>query len=44
MKVSGVVLLEEASDDLEFGRRFYEEREAGIGKCFADTALANLAS
>ena len=44
MKASDVVLLEEASDDLELGRRFYEEREAGIGRYFADTALADLAS
>ena len=44
MKASNVVLLEEASDDLELGRQFYEEKELGIGRYFADSALADLAS
>lgn len=44
MKVSNVVLLEEAIDDLELGRQFYEDKESGIGRYFADSALADLVS
>lgn len=42
--VSEVVLLEEAVEDLQLGRRFYEEREEGIGSYFVDTVLADIAS
>ena len=44
MNVSNVVVLEEASDDLDLGRRFYEEREVGVGKYFVGLVLADLES
>lgn len=44
MRVREVILLEEAAEDLEAGRRFYEEREAGIGRYFLDSLLSDLES
>ena len=44
MKVSDVVLLEEAVEDLEIGRHFYEERETGIGRYFIDSSLGDIVS
>lgn len=40
MNISNVILLEEAVDDLEVGCQFYEQREAGIGTYFVESALA----
>ncbi|MBI4327185.1 MAG: type II toxin-antitoxin system RelE/ParE family toxin, partial [Chloroflexi bacterium] len=39
-----VVILEDAADDLEVGRRFYESRESGIGDYFVESILADLDS
>jgi hypothetical protein len=39
-----VVILEGAAEDLEFGRGFYESREAGIGDYFVESLLADLDS
>ncbi len=44
MSVSDVVLMEEASDDLEAGRRFYEQREPGVGLDFVESALSDIVS
>lgn len=44
MTVSEVILLEEAIDDLQAGRRFYEKREEGIGSYFVDSSLADILS
>lgn len=37
-----VVVLEEAAGDLEAGRSFYEEREAGVGRYFLNNLLSDL--
>jgi hypothetical protein len=34
MRVRAVIILEEAAEDLESGRRFHDEREAGVGRYF----------
>lgn len=39
-----VTLLEEAIDDLKLGKRFYEERESGIGTYFVASAMADIES
>lgn len=44
MRVRAVIILEEAAEDLEAGRRFYDEREAGIGRYFIDCLLTDLES
>jgi hypothetical protein len=44
MRVRAVIVLEEAAGDMEAGRRFYEEREAGIGRYFLDCLFADLES
>ena len=44
MNISDVIILEEAIDDLEIGRQFYEEREAGVGRYFVESALADVVS
>lgn len=44
MRVRTVTLLEEAADDLESGRRFYEECEAGVGVYFLDCLISDLKS
>lgn len=42
MSVRTVVVLREAAEDLEAGRFFYEEREAGVGRYFLDCLLSDL--
>ena len=37
-----VVILEDAADDIELGRRFYESFEAGVGEYFVDSVFADL--
>jgi hypothetical protein len=32
-----VVILEDAAEDIEAGRHFYESREAGIGEYFVES-------
>jgi hypothetical protein len=39
-----VVVLEEAADDIESGRRFYDSREPGVGDYFAESILSDLSS
>lgn len=44
MRVRAVIVLEEAADDLEAGRRFYDERELGVGRYFLDSLISDLES
>ena len=44
MNVKVVVILEEATEDLEEGRMFYESREVGIGEYFIDSLLSDIDS
>jgi len=44
MRVRAVIVLEEASEDLEAGRSFYDEREAGVGRYFLDCLMSDLES
>ena len=39
-----VVVLEDAAEDLESGRRFYESHEPGIGDYFIESILSDLSS
>lgn len=39
-----VVILEDAAEDVEAGRRFYESRESGIGDYFVESILSDLDS
>ncbi|MBM3878914.1 MAG: type II toxin-antitoxin system RelE/ParE family toxin [Verrucomicrobia bacterium] len=39
-----VVILEDAAEDMEAGRRFYESRELGIGDYFVESILSDLGS
>ncbi len=39
-----VVILEDAAEDIEAGRNFYESREAGIGEYFVESILSDLGS
>ena len=39
-----VVVLEDAAEDIEAGRHFYESREAGIGEYFVESILSDLGS
>ena len=44
MRVKEVILLDDAADDLEAGKAFYDEREFGIGDYFIDCLLSDLTS
>lgn len=44
MKVGNVVVLKEVADDLNDGKTFYDQREAGVGDYFWDSLLADLES
>ena len=44
MRVRAVIVLEEAAEDLESGRSFYDEREDGIGRYFLDCLMSDLDS
>ena len=44
MKIKGVMVLDEAAEDLEAGRGFYNEREYGIGDYFTDCLLSDIES
>lgn len=37
-----VTLLEESIDDINAGKRFYEEAEPGIGSYFSDSAMESM--
>ena len=39
-----VVVLEDAAEDIESGRRFYEACEAGVGDYFTESILSDLDS
>lgn len=39
-----VVILEDAAEDIEAGRDFYDSREPGIGQYFVKSILSDLAS
>lgn len=44
MKIGEVIVLDEAVEDLEIGRAFYDEREFGIGDYFIDCILSDVVS
>lgn len=44
MKTIEVFISEEAVDDLEAGKAFYDEKEQGVGEYFIDCLLADLGS
>ena len=44
MRIRAVIVLEEAEEDLEAGRSFYDEREPGIGRYFLDCLMSDLES
>lgn len=44
MKSNEVILLDEAVEDLETGREFYDEQEEGIGAYFVTTLLSDVTS
>jgi hypothetical protein len=44
MKTGIVILLEEAVEDLEIGRVFYDDQEKGVGAYFVTTLLSDIAS
>jgi len=39
-----VVVLEDAAEDIELGRRFYQSCEAGVGDYFTESILSDLES
>jgi hypothetical protein len=39
-----VVVLEDAAEDIESGRRFYDAREPGVGDYFVESIFSDLAS
>ena len=43
MKMKDVFVLEEAVDDLNEGRNFYDRKEAGVGDYFWDSLIADIA-
>ena len=43
-EVERVIFLEEASDDLEAGKDFYESKESGVGVYFATSLLSDISS
>ena len=44
MIIEEVVVLEEAADDLEAGKVFYDQREPGVGIYFWDSLIADIES
>jgi hypothetical protein len=44
MKVNEVYVLEEAVEDLEQGRHFYDSREIGVGGYFWDSLVSDIES
>jgi plasmid stabilization system protein ParE len=44
MKLEKVVLLDEALEDLEAGRRFYDDQEDGVGVYFVNSLLSDISS
>ncbi|MEE9398433.1 MAG: type II toxin-antitoxin system RelE/ParE family toxin, partial [Methylococcales bacterium] len=44
IKIKDVLLLEEAINDLEDGRFFYDKQEPGVGDYFWDSLLSDMES
>lgn len=44
MTTPKIILLDEAVEDLEIGRDFYDYQEAGIGAYFVTSLLSDIAS
>ena len=44
MKAKDIVVLKEASDDLKYGKTFYNQREFGVGDYFWDSLIADIES
>ncbi len=44
MIIEDVVVLEEAAEDLEAGKVFYDQREIGVGDYFWDSLIADIES
>jgi hypothetical protein len=44
MRVRAVIVLDQAAEDLEAGRAFYDRREQDVGRYFLDCLLADLES
>ena len=44
MKIKDVVALKEVSNDLNEGKEFYDQREAGVGDYFWDSLVADIES
>jgi len=44
MRVRAVIVLDEAAEDLEAGRSFYDERGEGLGRYYVDCLFSDLES
>jgi len=44
MSIKSVVVLDEAAEDLEAGRNFYDKRQHGVGDYFTDCLVSDLES
>jgi hypothetical protein len=44
MKITNVVTMKELADDLNDGKAFYDQREAGVGDYFWDSLIADIES
>ena len=44
MRIKKVVILKEVADDLNNGKIFYDQREAGVGDYFWDSLIADIES
>ena len=44
MKIKLLLVLKEVSEDLEDGKKFYDEREPGIGSYFFDCIISDIES
>jgi hypothetical protein len=42
MRIDEVILLDEAVDDLEIGRSFYDDQQEGIGASFVTSLLSDI--
>jgi hypothetical protein len=43
-RISNIVVLEEAADDLVAGRAFYDQQEPGVGQYFWDSLISDIES
>ena len=43
-RISNIVVLEEAADDLVLGRDFYDQQEPGVGQYFWDSLISDIES